>query len=50
MQSSLESNKTDVAALLDRDWLMLIGGDRVGARDGATMHITAPHDGSTIAW
>ncbi|MDT5336952.1 MAG: betaine-aldehyde dehydrogenase, partial [Mycobacterium sp.] len=49
MQSSLESNKTDVAALLDRDWLMLIGGDRVGARDGATMKITAPHDGSTIA-
>jgi acyl-CoA reductase-like NAD-dependent aldehyde dehydrogenase len=49
VQTSLESNKTDVAALLDRDWLMLIGGDRVGASDGATMQITAPHDGSVIA-
>jgi acyl-CoA reductase-like NAD-dependent aldehyde dehydrogenase len=28
---------------------MLIGGDRVGASDGATMQITAPHDGSVIA-
>lgn len=49
MQSSLESNKTDVARLLDRDWRMLIGGDRVSAADGAAMEITAPHDGSTIA-
>lgn len=49
MQSSLDSNKTYVAALLDRDWRMLIGGDRVAAGDGATMEITAPHDGSTIA-
>jgi acyl-CoA reductase-like NAD-dependent aldehyde dehydrogenase len=49
VQPSLESNKNDVAALLDRDWLMLIGGERVGARDGATMQITAPHDGSVIA-
>jgi acyl-CoA reductase-like NAD-dependent aldehyde dehydrogenase len=28
---------------------MLIGGDRVGASDGATMQITAPHDGSLLA-
>jgi acyl-CoA reductase-like NAD-dependent aldehyde dehydrogenase len=28
---------------------MLIGGDRVRASDGATMQITAPHDGSVIA-
>jgi acyl-CoA reductase-like NAD-dependent aldehyde dehydrogenase len=45
----LEGNKRDVAVLLDREWLMLIGGDRVGANDGATMQITAPHDGSVIA-
>jgi acyl-CoA reductase-like NAD-dependent aldehyde dehydrogenase len=49
VNSSLESNKTYVAALLDRDWRMLIGGDRVSASDGATTQITAPHDGSTIA-
>lgn len=49
MQGSLESNKSAVATLLDRDWLMLIGGDRVGASDGATMQITAPHDGSLLA-
>jgi betaine-aldehyde dehydrogenase len=49
VQTSLEGNKTDVAVLLDREWLMLIGGDRVGASDGATMQIAAPHDGSVIA-
>jgi betaine-aldehyde dehydrogenase len=49
VQPSLESNKADVAALLDREWRMLIGSDRVAARDGGTMHITAPYDGSTIA-
>jgi acyl-CoA reductase-like NAD-dependent aldehyde dehydrogenase len=28
---------------------MLIGGDRVGASDGAKMQISAPHDGAVIA-
>jgi betaine-aldehyde dehydrogenase len=49
MQSSLASNTKDVSELLDRDWRMLIGGQRVAAHDGATMNITAPHDGSSIA-
>jgi betaine-aldehyde dehydrogenase len=49
VQTSLESNKTDVAVLLDREWVMLIGGDRVDASGGATMQIIAPHDGSVLA-
>ncbi|BBZ70455.1 aldehyde dehydrogenase family protein [Mycobacterium paraseoulense] len=49
MQSSLADNTEAVAALLDRDWRMLIGSTAAAAHDGATMEITTPHDGTTIA-
>ncbi|HKI42665.1 MAG TPA: aldehyde dehydrogenase family protein [Mycobacterium sp.] len=49
MRSSLADNTKAVSALLDRDWRMLIGGTAAVANDGATMEITTPHDGTTIA-
>ncbi len=50
MQSSLAENTKAVSALLDRDWRMLIGDTAAAAHDGATMEITTPHDGTTLAW
>lgn len=49
MSLTLIDNHNELAVLLDRDWRMLIGGELVPSRDGATMDVTGPHDGAFLA-
>jgi 2-formylbenzoate dehydrogenase len=46
---SLEANEARVAALLERDWTLLIGGQRVGAASGRTFAVTSPYSEEQIA-
>jgi acyl-CoA reductase-like NAD-dependent aldehyde dehydrogenase len=46
---TLNDNRNDLAALVKRDWRMLVGGELVTARSGETMDSTAPYDGSFLA-
>lgn len=47
--STLEENEARAAALLDRDWLLLVRGQRVAARSGRTFAVTSPYSEKLIA-
>lgn len=46
---TLADNEAAASRLLDRDWTLLVGGERTGAGDGATFPVTSPYSGEVIA-
>ena len=47
--TTLASNEARVRRLLDRDWSLLIGGQRAGAASGATFPVVSPYSEEVIA-